>query len=161
MENPTDQVFNIDSNTKEARRNPHDIELEERQHKLQMVTLPLRRKPFHEGEFIDIFNDGAVKKKKTFTKEEISEFKLRRRIDTPVIRFSVEQILGDKPTDDMDEDEVLNLEMQHMLAAAITKILDQNSAKEVFDSDMSVLIIKELDGQAHDPQSDHRKSLKF
>lgn len=51
----------------------------------------------------------------------------------------------------MEEDEILNLEMQHMLAAAITKILDQNSAKEVFDSDMSVLIIKELDGQAHDP----------
>lgn len=98
-----------------------------------------------------MFNDGAVKKKKTFSTEEISQFKLQRRNNTPLVKFSVEQILGDKGTDDMEEDEILNLEMQHMLAAAITKILDQNSAKEVFDSDMSVLIIKELDGQAHDP----------
>ena len=108
---------------------------------LKKVSLPLRRKPFREGEFIDVFNDGPVKKKKTFTTEEISQFNLKRRINTPIVKFSVEQILGDKPNDDMDEEDLLNLEMQHMLAAAITKILDQNSAKEVFDNDMSVLII--------------------
>ena len=69
-------MVNVDSNTGMIRRNPHEIEAEERQHNLQMVSLPLRRKPFREGEFIDVFNDGAVKKKKTFSTEEISQFKL-------------------------------------------------------------------------------------
>ena len=89
------------------------------------------------------------KAKKVFTEEEISQLRLHRRKETAEIKFQIDQVLGRQQEDSLeDENEQyeLELEMQHILASAITKILDLKSIRDSV-ANLHELVMNEVNDQ--------------
>ena len=104
------------------------------------------------------------KAKKVFTEEEISQLRLNRRKETAEIKFQIDQVLGRQQEDsleDENEEHELELEMQHILASAITKILDQKSIRDSM-ANLHELVMNEVNDQMDtDEDGGSKKSLKM
>lgn len=77
---------------------------------------------------------------------------MRRRHEPAHVKFLIQKILGqvhESQAEEFDEEMQLEIEMQHILAAAITKILDQKSIRESV-ANLPRLIVDELEDQIRD-----------
>lgn len=90
-----------------------------------------------------------------FSDQEISQFRLKRRVDNNYVKFKIQQILGPRAVFDTQQ---LEEEVQHLLAQCITKILDQKSIREAV-SNLNELVIEELQKMPEKQSSQASKKL--